>query len=413
MSLRVRKLEAASITDRENLVERLGKPAARNGLVKRPALGEVGNKFLNHPPNHAAKKPDKQEVIVKAGVKTTAVKPAPKKVLPKTTNAIKNELTVTLKRQESSLLKQTASTLSQEAEQASFSSKQLMAILDVDASDKNDPSLVTDYVQDIFQYLRTLETQYVIRKGYLDAHRTTPRMRSIVVNWMVEVHINFRSLLETFHLSVSLFDRYLQQHMTIGRETLQLVGVTAILIASKYEEMYVPEITDFEYICDNTFSFSDIIKMERDMLTTLKFNLGRPLSIHFLRRFNKVAKVTSDHHNLAKYLLEIFLLHHELCHIDPSLQAAAACCLSISILSDISEPSKVWTRTLVYYSSYKYSDIKPVLLNLATFLLKMEKSKFIAIKDKYANSNYGKISLNPKLQGPLVKKLALQSCSKN
>lgn len=410
MSLRVRKLEAASITNRENLVERLGKPVTRNGLVKRPALGEVGNKFLNQPPNHVAKKHDKQDVIVK----TTAAKPAPKKVLPKTTNATKNEsAVVTLKRQDSSLRKQIPSTLSHEAEQASFSSKQLMAILDVDASDKNDPSLVTDYVQDIFQYLRTLETQYVIRKGYLDAHRTTPRMRSIVVNWMVDVHINFKSLLETFHLSVSLFDRYLQQHMTIGRETLQLVGVTAILIASKYEEMYVPEVTDFEYICDNTFSISEIIKMERDMLTTLKFNLGRPLSIHFLRRFNKVAKVTSDHHNLAKYLLEICLLHHELCHIDPSLQAAAACCLSISILSDISEPSKVWTRTLVYYSSYKYSDIKPVLLNLATFLFKMEKSKFTAIKDKYASSNYGKISLNPKLQGLLVKKLALQSCSKN
>ena len=85
----------------------------------------------------------------------------------------------------------------------------------------------------------------------------------------------------------------LLKEKAVSRNRLQLVGVTAMLVASKYEEMYAPEIGDFEYITDNAYQKSDIRKMECLILKTLEFNLGRPLPLHFLRRNSKAGEVGS------------------------------------------------------------------------------------------------------------------------
>lgn len=82
------------------------------------------------------------------------------------------------------------------------------------------------------------------------------------------------------------------QVQPVSRRKLQLVGVTAMLVACKYEEMYAPEVGDFAYITDNAFSKSQILEMERVVLKSLKFQLGRPLPLHFLRRASKVANVS-------------------------------------------------------------------------------------------------------------------------
>lgn len=180
-----------------------------------------------------------------------------------------------------------------------------------------------------------------------------------------------------------------------------------MLIASKYEEIYVPDLEDFEYICDNTFSKRQILQMEKEILKRLDFNLGKPISIQFLRRYNKIAEAKLEHHLLGKYLLELALLEHDLSPIKPSIQAAAACCLSIGILNDKMDLQNVWTPTLVHYTTYKYSDFRSVIADLAMLIVKSEKSKNQASREKYASSRYLKISKNPKLNGPLVKKLTM------
>ena len=83
------------------------------------------------------------------------------------------------------------------------------------------------------------------------------------------------------------------QEQSVKRDKLQLVGVTAMLIASKYEEMYAPEINDFVYITDSAYSKTEIRRMEIVILKTLQFNLGRPLPLHFLRRNSKAGEVGS------------------------------------------------------------------------------------------------------------------------
>ena len=73
-----------------------------------------------------------------------------------------------------------------------------------------------------------------------------PKMRAVLIDWMVEVHHQFSMLQETLYLTIAILDRFLQKSASkISRKSLQLVGVTAMFIASKYEEMYAPEIGEF------------------------------------------------------------------------------------------------------------------------------------------------------------------------
>ena len=77
--------------------------------------------------------------------------------------------------------------------------------------------------------------------NYMDCQKDiNPSMREILNDWLIEVHLKFGLLPETLFLTVNLIDRYLSTK-SIYRNKLQLVGVTAMLIASKYEEIYVPE----------------------------------------------------------------------------------------------------------------------------------------------------------------------------
>ena len=88
-----------------------------------------------------------------------------------------------------------------------------------------------------------------------------------------------------------------------------MVGVTSILIASKFEEIYAPEVNDFVYITNNAYTFQEILAMEIEVLNKLAFDINHPLPLHFLRRCSKVASADGKIHTLGKYLLDLCLAH--------------------------------------------------------------------------------------------------------
>ncbi|XP_018568307.1 G2/mitotic-specific cyclin-B-like [Anoplophora glabripennis] len=407
MALRHRTVENS--LNQENMHAKVATKAVippRGTVPKRAALGDVklseANKLSNVNSNNNG--------VAKKGGVMGPPQALPKKTVTRKENALQeksqnpNIIKPPIKRQES-LLKNIHLERDKVTESSkSYSSKQI-SIIDPDENTKNDPQMVTEYITDIFNYLLELECKFPIKKHYLEGHQSSPKMRAILVNWLIEVHTNFKLFAETLFLCIAIIDRYLQENKNIGRATLQLVGTTAMIIASKYEETYWPDLDDYVYICDEIFSKRQIVQMERDILEKLDFNLGRPISLHFLRRYNKIAQVRSDHHALGKYLLELALLEYDMSHIRPSIQAAAACCLSIGILNEIMDLSKIWTPTLVHYTTYKYSDIKSTIVDLAHLIAKAETSKHQTCRNKYSTPAFAKISLSSKLHGPLIRKL--------
>jgi len=67
------------------------------------------------------------------------------------------------------------------------------------------------------------------------------KMRSILVDWLIEVHRKFELMPETLYLTLNIVDRFLSVK-AVPRRELQLVGISSMLIASKYEEIWAPEV---------------------------------------------------------------------------------------------------------------------------------------------------------------------------
>jgi G2/mitotic-specific cyclin-B, other len=141
--------------------------------------------------------------------------------------------------------------------------------------------------------------------------------------------MKFRLEQETLYLSVNILDRYLAS-VTVERKHLQLVGVTALLLASKYEEIYPPEVKDCVFITDRAYTRQDILEMEVSILEELKFNLTVPNAYPFLQRFLFIAQATSTMKFAASYYLDRMLQEHDFLSFRPSLLAAAVVCLSIN-----------------------------------------------------------------------------------
>lgn len=78
-------------------------------------------------------------------------------------------------------------------------------------------------------------------------------MRNILFNWFFDIHQKFKLKLRTLFLTSNIFDRYLLSH-NIPRKELQLVGIACFLIASKFEDIYPPEVKEFVYLCENVYS---------------------------------------------------------------------------------------------------------------------------------------------------------------
>ena len=105
-------------------------------------------------------------------------------------------------------------------------------------------------------------------------------MRSILIDWLISLQNKFFYNSKTLFLAINLIDRYLSEKQ-IFRERFQLLGITALFIASKYEEMYMKNINEYVEITAKTFNKYEILEMESQLIDLVNFNLELPLSIDF------------------------------------------------------------------------------------------------------------------------------------
>jgi len=281
-------------------------------------------------------------------------------------------------------------------------------VVDIDKEDADNPQLVVEYVMDIYKYLRFLEKQQFVKDDYLAGQQVIlPKMRSVLVDWLIGVHLQFKLLPETVYTAVAILDRFLMNQITsINRNTLQLVGVTAMLIASKYEEIYAPEVKDFVYITDKAYSEKQIMDMELKVIKSLKFDLGRPLPLHFLRRASKAGEVEAVTHTLAKYIMELSLSDYSLAGEPPSRLAASALALAVRILEPgLTSMTEVWTPSLRYYTQYELSDLLDTIQKLAAVLVAAPTAKLNTVFSKYSGRKFLKIARIPALDEPVVKEI--------
>jgi len=258
---------------------------------------------------------------------------------------------------------------------------------DIDQNDFDDPQAVADYVNEIYEYLMEKEKDAVDPKYMTTQVDINEKMRAILVDWLVEVHRMFKLLPETLFLSIGIIDRFLSI-TPVSREKLQLVGVTAMLIASKYEEIYAPECNDFVYISDGAYTKTQILRMEQTVLNTLNFNLTYPSALHFLRRYSKAGSSDYTLHTLCKYLIELMLIDVKLLKFPPSKVAAASVYLARAMI----HKTPLWSATLEHYSTYNEAQVRECAEEMNELLKKSQKSSLKAIRKKYALPKFGQVA---------------------
>ena len=151
----------------------------------------------------------------------------------------------------------------------------------IDSIDIKNPSYLGEYAVDIYNHLHQTESDFSAKAGYMVVQENiNEKMRSILIDWLVEVHHKFKLAEETLFLTVNIIDRYLEKTQ-ITREKLQLLGVGSMLVACKYEEIYPPEIKDFVFITDSAYTAEEVIDMENKVLRCLEFNVTTPSAFRF------------------------------------------------------------------------------------------------------------------------------------
>ncbi|KAF2089004.1 A/B/D/E cyclin [Saccharata proteae CBS 121410] len=257
---------------------------------------------------------------------------------------------------------------------------------DLDEEDANDPLMVSEYVCEIFDYLKELEITTMANPCYMDNQGELEwKMRGILVDWLLEVHSRFRLLPETLFLAVNIIDRFLSRKV-VQLDRLQLVGVTAMFIASKYEEVLSPHVQNFRHVADDGFTEDEILSAERFVLAALDYDLSYPNPMNFLRRISKADNYDIQTRTLGKYLLEISCLDHRFIGWPPSQVAATAMYLSRLVLE-----RGEWDSTLAHYSGYTEEEVQPVFDLMIDYL----KSPVVheAFFKKYASKKFMKASI--------------------
>jgi len=270
-------------------------------------------------------------------------------------------------------------------------------VTNIDEEEEN-PQLCHEYAPLLYHYLREIEASQPIRKDFLKNCHVNGKMRAVLIDWLVEVHAQFKLLPETLYMTIFMIDRYLQaEGLTVKRNRFQLLGVTAMFTASKVEEMYAPEINDFVYITDNAYTAQEIRQMELKVLQALNFEVCRPLPLHFLRRFSKAGDVDVQHHTLAKYIIELAQIDYPMASLPPSLVAASSLFLSLLILVPDGDVS-LWNSSLEYYSLYTADQLLATVAQLAVILAKAGTAKLKAVYNKYSAAKMMKVALLPELE---------------
>ncbi|XP_053772522.1 cyclin-A1 isoform X2 [Desmodus rotundus] len=248
---------------------------------------------------------------------------------------------------------------------------------------------VTEYAEEIHQYLREAEVRRRPKAHYLRKQPDiTDGMRRILVDWLVEVAEEYQLRAETLYLAVNFLDRFLSC-MSVLRGKLQLVGTAAILLASKYEEIYPPEVDEFVYITDDTYTKRQLLRMEHLLLKVLAFDLTVPTTHQFLLQYLRRQGVCVRTENLAKYVAELSLLEADpFLKYLPSLIAAAAYCLANYTVN-----KHFWPETLAAFTGYSLSEIGPCLCELHRACLDVPHRPQQAIREKYKASKYLHVSL--------------------
>jgi len=261
---------------------------------------------------------------------------------------------------------------------------------DIDKLDGDNELAVVDYIEDIYSYYKAAQHEsrpvdYIGRQPDIDTN-----MRAILLDWLPEGAHKFELTPESFYIPVYIIDRFLSMQV-VPRRDLQLVGVAAMLIACKYEEIWAPEVNDLILIADNTYSRQRILGMEKSILNRMSWNLTVPTPYVFLVRFAKAAGSDKELEHMVFFFAELALMEYRLVSVCPSLVAASAVYAARCTL----KKTPIWTETLKHHTGFSELQLMEPAKVLVASHAAAPLNTLKAVYKKYSCDQLARVALRP------------------
>jgi hypothetical protein len=235
------------------------------------------------------------------------------------------------------------------------------------------------------------------------------KMFTILIDWLIEVHSKFEMCMETLFLTHQVITRYLTKVKTIRRSRLQLVGITALYMCAKYEEVDIPEIKDMVYICDKAYTKDEVMEMEWEIMREFNFNLlFVPTTFTFVSILTFFhTHVNDDTIKCICYLCELSLLKECFLKYKPSVIASSA----IAIARDVQNAPLMWPKTLSFHTNYTILDLQNCINDFRVIFLdetlfgnakenqnaifrKYSKQSFKCVSQLFVKYDWKRVSIN-------------------
>ena len=257
------------------------------------------------------------------------------------------------------------------------------------------PQYVTEYLKDISSHLIAIDQSIPLTYGYMSKQpEINLKMRAILIDWLVDVHLKFKLTKETLYITVNIIDKYLSK-VQIQRNRLQLVGITAMFIACKYEEIYPPELKDHVYITDQTYSKEDIISMELDILAKLNFDITFPTALRCLEVVVGCAEEDECLWLFAQYLMELCLVEYNMLKYTNGEIAIGCFCIACKVKNGGKEgkgEKGVGMEGIARSFGYSLYRMKDCLKDVGTILDNADSYWLQAVKKKFSLEQYKNIA---------------------
>lgn len=265
-----------------------------------------------------------------------------------------------------------------------------------------------EYINDILLNLLEEEkkSELIIDTNYFSfQNEINKKMRGILIDWLIEVHYKYNFKPSTLYITIYIIDKYLCLKK-IERKKFQLLGVCALSLASKQNEILLHRMKEYIYITDYAYNENEINEMEFDILKTLDFNLLFPTVLDFYeilakqQNFEKNSKMFY----FGEFLFESFFLNSNYLKYTSSTIACAVgyivmkffkmenyqeCYSNIKINM---KPLKLENQQIEKNLNYSVFAIKECAKDICQCLFELSKNNLKSTVNKYSSNNYEKVS---------------------
>ena len=258
------------------------------------------------------------------------------------------------------------------------------------------PQYVSEYSEEIYKNLLTDEKKFIssqiIDFLYMNnQEQINQEMRSILINWLIEVQDKFNYTEQTLFLTISLIDRY-SSFKKILRSEYQLVGIACLFIACKHEEIELPNSKDFLFITENAYTKEELFNMEYKILKPINFEILISTQYDFYLSFCNKFKFNENEINFGKYLLNLTLLDYDLLKYSNSIIANSCGILSKKYFEKNNDIIKeMCSKELYNESLVEDAGLLNCINDINDLYINFNKGEYMNARNKFMREKYGNI----------------------